>query len=66
MYNPTRWGRFKDIVRCILCRHKHIEVRTVSGGSEGEEMKILGRFTYCLDCENNLGEPTAKELETSL
>lgn len=55
MYNPTKWERFKDIVRYIVCRHKHTEIRTVKVGSEGEEMKVIARFKYCLDCENNMG-----------
>lgn len=57
MYSPSRWERFKDICRAIFCRHKNTEIRTVRGGSEGEEMKVLGRFEYCFDCENNLGAP---------
>ena len=57
MYNPTRWQQFKDMIRYILCRHKNTEVRTVRGSSEGEEMRILGSFVYCFDCENNIGEP---------
>lgn len=44
----------KDIVRGLLCRHKHTEIRTVKGGSEGEEVKVLGKFKYCLDCKNNV------------
>lgn len=54
MYNPTKWEMIKDTFRYWFCRHKHTEVRTVEGGSEGEEMKVLGRFKYCLDCKNNI------------
>lgn len=67
MYNPTPWQRFKDIVRYIFCKHKHVEVRTVKGYSEGEEPRVLGRFVYCLDCRNNVsgfvGEREAHEQE---
>jgi len=55
MYSPSFWQRVKDTVRFWLCRHKHTEVRTVSGGNEGEEMQVLGEFTYCFDCKNNIG-----------
>lgn len=57
MYNPTKWQKFKDIIRYLFCRHKRTEIRIVRGGSEGESMKILGKFVYCLDCKNNIGEP---------
>jgi len=54
MYKPTKWQKIKDTVRCLLCRHKHTQIRSVSGGMEGEEPEILGRFKYCLDCKNNI------------
>jgi len=57
MYNPTRWQTFKDILRCIFCRHKHTEVRTIRGGSDPANLEVLGRFVYCFDCRNNIGEP---------
>jgi hypothetical protein len=60
MYSPTKWQRIKDILRFWFCRHKHTEVRTVSGGSDGEEMLVLTRFRYCLDCKNTIYD---KDLE---
>jgi transcription elongation factor Elf1 len=55
MYSPTKWQWLKDMFRCLVCRHKHTEIRTVEGGSEDDQMQVIGRFKYCLDCENNLG-----------
>lgn len=54
MYNPNTWQKIKDMVRCIFCRHKNTELRTVKGGSEDEPLKVLGRFKYCFDCKNNV------------
>lgn len=54
MYNPTKWEMFKDAVRYWLCRHKHTEIRTVKTGSDKEDLKVLGKFEYCLDCKNNI------------
>lgn len=53
MYTPTKWESFKNIVRYILCRHKHTEIRTVKFGS-GSDLKEIGRYKYCIDCKNNM------------
>lgn len=55
MYNPTKWQQFKDMLRYILCRHKHTEIRNLMGSSESEEMYIMDSFYYCFDCKNNIG-----------
>lgn len=54
MYTPTKWERLKNAVRYMLCLHRHTEIRTVKSGSSLDELKVLGRFKYCLDCKNNM------------
>jgi hypothetical protein len=44
----------KDWWRYITCRHRHTQVRTVRGGSDRDNLKVLGKFEYCLDCRNNI------------
>lgn len=54
MYTPTKWENFKNIVRYILCRHRHTEMRVVRVGSGLDELEVIGRYKYCLDCKNNM------------
>jgi len=54
MYTSSRWEQFKNVVKYILCRHRHTEIRSIKTYSDGEKPKVLGKFKYCCDCKNNI------------
>lgn len=54
MYTPTKWEIIKNTFRYWFCRHRNTKIRTVRAGSDPDDLKVLGRYKYCLDCKNNI------------
>ena len=66
MLNESRLDRFKSFIRFILCRHKNTEIRTVRTGPDMDNLKIICKFKYCLDCNNAMYDKEVEDFNEKL